>query len=256
MVTVTTTTTGLTRGEILRVVNRYIGVSGGYLGDFSYRTHAEFYPEFCDILDIDPYEHEGTTRERFIEIVENASPMDQAKIVRGVLKKYPLGSEPHRTQEMFDGLERMASRLEGGASVPSPQPTITTTTVDRAISDAEALIQQGGATSAVDRVHTCLHGYLMAVCDEAAIACPPEPTLTQLLNELRLNHPHLQARGPRGQDVVKVLRSFGAVLDALQPVRNKASMAHPNQSLLDEAEAMLFINATRTVVHYIDRKVT
>jgi hypothetical protein len=48
------TVAGLTRQEIARLVNRYIGVSGGYLGDFSYRTHAEFYPEYCD-LDINPY---------------------------------------------------------------------------------------------------------------------------------------------------------------------------------------------------------
>ena len=34
---------GLTDGEITRIVNRYIGVSGGYLGDFSYRTHVDFY---------------------------------------------------------------------------------------------------------------------------------------------------------------------------------------------------------------------
>lgn len=33
--------------EILRVVNRYIGVEGGYLVGFSYRTHADFYPEYC-----------------------------------------------------------------------------------------------------------------------------------------------------------------------------------------------------------------
>jgi hypothetical protein len=31
----------LTPREVMKVVNRYIGVSGGYLGDFSYRTHAE-----------------------------------------------------------------------------------------------------------------------------------------------------------------------------------------------------------------------
>ena len=37
---------GLSRGEIIRLVNSYIGVSGGYLGDFSSRTHAEFYPAF------------------------------------------------------------------------------------------------------------------------------------------------------------------------------------------------------------------
>jgi hypothetical protein len=36
--------------EILRLIKRYIGVSNdGYLGDFTYRTHEEFYPEFCGL---------------------------------------------------------------------------------------------------------------------------------------------------------------------------------------------------------------
>ena len=36
----------LTDPEIVRIVNRYIGVSGGYLGipeRFTYRTHSDFY---------------------------------------------------------------------------------------------------------------------------------------------------------------------------------------------------------------------
>jgi hypothetical protein len=71
----------LTPQKVMKVVNRYIGVSGGYLGDFSYRTHAEFYPEYCD-LDIDANTYSGTTRERFIEILSSRSPRDQAKILR------------------------------------------------------------------------------------------------------------------------------------------------------------------------------
>jgi hypothetical protein len=64
---------GLTNGEVMQVVNRYIGVSGGYLGDFSYRTHAEFYPEYCE-LEIDPYEYEGTVyRDPFIEATHATS---------------------------------------------------------------------------------------------------------------------------------------------------------------------------------------
>lgn len=45
----------------MKIVNRYIGVRDGYLGDFTYRTHAEFYPEYCG-LDIDPATYPGTTR--------------------------------------------------------------------------------------------------------------------------------------------------------------------------------------------------
>ena len=80
---------GLTKREVMIVVNRYIGVSGGYLGDFSYRTHSEFYPEYCD-CDFDPNALEGTTRERFIQILLTADPEAQAKILRGVLERFPV----------------------------------------------------------------------------------------------------------------------------------------------------------------------
>jgi hypothetical protein len=76
----------------MKIVNRWIGVSGGYLGDFSYRTHAEFYPEYCG-LDFDPYDYEGTTRERFIETTSGAGPRDQARIVHGVLERFPIGAD-------------------------------------------------------------------------------------------------------------------------------------------------------------------
>ena len=56
-------------GEIKFVVNQWIGVQGGYLGDFTYRTHADFYPEYCGIDNIDPHAYEGTTRVRFEQIL-------------------------------------------------------------------------------------------------------------------------------------------------------------------------------------------
>ncbi len=104
---------GLTNREILRIVNRYIGVSHGYLGDFSYRTHTEFYPGHCD-LDIDPFNflEDGTTRERFIRVLESVPPDQQAKIIRGVLDKYPAGSAEFRTESTMDELVEMAVRLE------------------------------------------------------------------------------------------------------------------------------------------------
>lgn len=46
---------GLRQRDVMVMVNRWIGVSGGYLGDFTYRTHAEFYPEYCGLA-YDPNE--------------------------------------------------------------------------------------------------------------------------------------------------------------------------------------------------------
>ncbi len=247
---------GLTNQEVMKIVNRYIGVSGGYLGDFSYRTHAEFYQEYCD-LDIDPYQYQGTTRERFIAILKSSPPDVQARIVRGVLQRFPLDAEykpSTRTKELYNELLNIARRLESASPVASPEPKITSVVVERAIGDVEALIQASGAVSGVDRIHTALHGYLRAVCDRENIPYSKDDSMTRLFRLLRQHHPALQSLGARSQDIERVLQSFASIMDALNPIRNNASVAHPNVDLLEKDEAMLVINSARTLLHYLDAK--
>jgi len=238
----------------MRIVNRYIGVSGGYLGDFSYRTHADFYPEHCD-LDIDPYKYEGTTRERFIAILTSLPPRDQARVLRGVIERFPVGEGPNtRTEAAHNELLEVAHRLETGGLVAGVVPRITSDVVSLAIGDAEALLHTSGPTSAVDRIHTSLHGYLMAVCDSAGVAYAPADSMVALFKKLRSGHPKLVDLGPRAQDIEKVLNSCASILDAMLPVRNRASVAHPNTELLGEEEARLVINVGRTLLNYLDAK--
>ena len=106
--------TALSTSEILALVNQYIGVDGGYLGDFNQRTHADFYQEYCN-LTIDPNKYKGTTRERFIAIISSVPPQDQAAIIRGIINKFPIGKGPTtRTTEMLTTLQRIVQRLESG----------------------------------------------------------------------------------------------------------------------------------------------
>jgi len=247
---------GLSNPDIMKIVNRYIGVTGGYLGDFSYRSHADFYPEYCD-LNINPDQYEGTTRVKFIEVLKNASPESQAKIVRGVLERFPINTENRpstRTQEVFDDLVEMAKRLENASPIATPDPKTTSTIVERAINDVETLILSSGAISGVDRIHTALHGYLQAVCDREKIAYAKDDSMTKLFKLLRQSHPALQNIGSRSQDIERVFQSFASILDALNPIRNNASVAHPNNNLLEKDEAMLVINVARTLLHYLDAK--
>jgi Abortive infection C-terminus len=252
---------GLTRPEITRIVNRYIGVSGGYLGDFSYGSHSDFYAEYCD-LDLDPFDYlaEGTTRERFIAVLEHTSPQEQARIIRGVLEKYPAGSTPPvgsnavRTEQAAADLLALAERLERRGLVAAATPTLTSEVVTRALDDAETLLQRGGPTSAVDRVHTSLHGHLRHLCQEAGITFEREDTMVVLLKKLLASQPRLQDLGPRANDIERVLRASGSILDALNPVRNNASVAHPNDDLLGREEAQLVINVSRSLLSYLDAK--
>lgn len=243
---------------IIKVVNRYIGVSGGYLGDFSYRTHADFYPEYCD-LDIDPYELEGTTRERFIEIFEQLDNPSKAKMLRGVVERFPVGEDgapKTRTDPLREEILEAAKNYSEASPVASPNTRITSPIVERAISDAEQLLRANGATSGVDRIHTAMHGYLIAACDSVNIKYPSDATANALLKLLRKNHPKLQVSGHRQQDIDQLLNSSAAILNALNPLRNQASVAHPNRQLLGKDEAMLVINIARSLLHYLDSKLS
>jgi hypothetical protein len=58
----------------------------------------------------------------------------------------------------------------------------------------------------------------------------------------------------RSQDIERVLQSFASIMDSLNPIRNYASVAHPNDDLLEKDEAMLVINAARISSQYLDAK--
>jgi hypothetical protein len=240
---------------VIRVVNRYIGVSGGYLGDFNYRTHAEFYPEYCD-LDIDPHVYEGTTRERFITILSSLSPGDQAKVLQGILQRFPPDEVHPARVAMRAEVLSLIERLESGSLTAATMPQITSEVVLRALADAENLIKTSGPTSATDRLHTMLQGYLMAVCESAGVVYQQGDSMVVLFKKLRSGHPGLADLGPRGQDIEKVLNSCANILDALLPVRNRASVAHPNQELLGEPEARLVINVGRAILQYLDARLS
>jgi hypothetical protein len=245
---------GLSNPEIFTVVNRYIGVSGGYLGDFSYRSHAEFYLEFCD-LDVNPYDIEGTTRERFLAILQRSEPAAQAKILRGVLRKYPVGSSELRTPERAAEVDSMIRRLEAGCGVAGTRPSITSEIVTKAINDAEALLRTNGASSGVDRMHTAFHGFLRVLCERAQIHLGKDPSVTVLYKLLRERHPGLKEMGPHADEIDRILKSFASAVDSLNTLRNRASIAYPNEQLLAQEEAYLYVNAVRTLMAYIDTKV-
>jgi hypothetical protein len=138
--------------------------------------------------------------------------------------------------------------------VAPPSPRVTSEAVERALADAEHLIRSRGPSSAVDRVHTALHGYLRAVLERSGVVFPQDASITALFKLLRENNPPLRDLGYRSEDAIKMIRAMSTIVDSLNTLRNLASGAHPTEQVLAEAEAMLAINATRTLLHYLDEK--
>jgi hypothetical protein len=140
-----------------------------------------------------------------------------------------------------------------GMTVPEVIPTGSEAAM-HALADAQALLESRGPTSAVDRVHTGLHGFLKGVCQSAAIPFDADATPNQLLKLLLDQHVALQDLGPRGEEVRRMIRTTASIVDAMGTLRNRASLAHPNEELLDHEEALFVINLARSLLRFLDAK--
>jgi hypothetical protein len=249
----------------MMIVNDYIGVDAGNLHHFSHKSLEEFYPHYCG-LDIDLSQFPGTKKDKFIAVIKQASKEQQGQILNGLLAYLPLKRFEYtddltdevvvssKKQDAFEKIQKLIERLGEDGSVIKVNLSITNETVRRAIEDAKILIEKNGGTSGVDRIHTVLHGYLKQICKQSSITIDADDSLTQLFSKLKHQHPALQNLGVRQDEIEKIVKAFSNVLDKLNPIRNKASLSHPNDHLLEEDEAILVINAAHTVLDYLNRK--
>lgn len=224
----------LTRSEMYRLVNDYIEVHGGYLGDFSYRTHYEFYPYYCDLdIDVSSYEP-GTTREKFIRILEDASPKEQAAILKGVFSKYPVSSFPEedqvRKQELFDEFQGVINRLRNIPVGPSDDH------VARAIEGFDAIYIAEVWQQALERriknpdaAITSARNLLESVCkhilDDSGVEYEDKWDLPRLY---KLTSEELSlAPSQHSEQIFKqILGGCQTVVEGLGSVRNKLGDAH------------------------------
>lgn len=248
---------GMSDSERRKFVRFYLGVSQGFVAGISDIRALETFCIKCK-LEVDPRTLQGTNREKFEQILRECSPAEQATIIRAMLDRFPPNEElfESRTEDLHDELLAVADLLEGCTTVKAKKPVFTSTVVDGAIDDAEELIGKRGFPSAVDRVHTMLHGYLRVVCDDVGITYGDKVLMSGLFSLIRGQHPAFVNVGPRKEDLDQIFRGMSRIMDAMNPIRNAGSMAHPNKELLDHPEAALVVNMARTILHYIDMKLS
>jgi hypothetical protein len=83
---------------------------------------------------------------------------------------------------------------------------------------------------------------------------PSDASLTNVFKVIREQLPEFAATIPHDAEAKRVFGSMATALDSLNTIRNRATLAHPNELLLDAPEAMLYINLSRAVLGFIDTK--
>ncbi len=252
--------------EVNSVVS-YIGVRGGYLGDFTYPSHADFYPRYCG-LDIDPNEYHGTTRERFIQILSEANSIEQSKILLGILEKYPLEYFEDMLQNEFIPLkeyrnkERLHEKITQwinqlrGEVIEQGELKHDIEFVKEVLLQADTLISNHSYSSAVDRAHTAIHGYFKALCDEQNITFDEQNVKIQdMWGKLKTEHPcfNIDVREHQ-RPINQTVNAIGKFLENMNDIRNRHGFSHPNDDIIEENEARFIINLSRVLLYYIDSK--
>ena len=248
--------------DINKLVEDYIGTTpDGYLRHFSYSKHEKFYHLYCDIdVDVPSYRARGlTTRTGFIQILKDAKPRDQAKIIRGTFgfippPEDPFDDEGKKRKTAYEELLKIADILEADGQVDSPTLEHTSEVVFEALKDAEVLLSTRGPKNAVDRAHTALHGYLKKLCLDRGETLTKDAPLTEVFKVLREKFPEFSSTIPHDGEAKRVFGSLATALDSLNTIRNRGTLAHPNELLLESGEAMLYINLSRAVLAYIESK--
>jgi len=201
-----------------------------------------FQDEFCvlhitvpieEYADMGKLELDSVAKAAFRTIAETITEI--GKYIRFILASPKVDSEPEL--------------------VNSPKPSVTTETVERALRDAQNLLYSSGAVSAIDRVHTALHGYMRALCVNEGIPIADRASLPELFSTLRKNHPAFHEVQESSSEARRLFSAITTIVDSLNTIRNKASIAHPNVKLLTEPEAVLAINCGRTLLHYLDTRI-
>jgi hypothetical protein len=230
----------MTAREINKLVEDYIGTNSGYLNGFSYSIHNTFYHTYCDLdIDVESYRARGlTTRKAFIEILRDAKPRVQAKIIRGVFEMIPppvdvTDDAGRKRAALHKYLLDVAARLDADRLVDTPEIADTSEVVFESLRDAEALLNTRGPKSAVDRAHTALHGYLKKLCSDRGAVLPREPSLTAVFKVIREQFPEFAATIPHDAEAMRVFGSIASALDSLNTIRNRGTVAHPNELLLN-----------------------
>jgi hypothetical protein len=142
--------------------------------------------------------------------------------------------------------------------IPAPKPSLSSPNevMNIALKDAEDAVAYGNPLLAVDRTHTALHEYLRVICTANNIEYKKDDTIMRLFSLIITKHKPSSAKTQWADDIVKIGRSLATSVDSINTLRNHASLAHANSDLLGGAEAMLAINASRTIFNYIDQKYT
>ncbi|MBW5287230.1 abortive infection family protein [Burkholderia gladioli] len=242
-----------------RKLERLLGMSNGYLLDFSDRTFSIFFEEHTG-LDIDNPRYRT-----------NQSSGSKANRMRGfwttepdhIVAKVLLAMIEHATEyqcfapevdaALLTDARQIIGRLSRSPSSHVPEMDAFTASVNELDFEAAAkhirtAIEQNEPATALDRLHVFTIKFLRTHCERRGIEINRDKPLHSLMGEYVKA---IRTAGLIESDMTdRILRSSISTLEAFNAVRNNMSLAHDNP-ILNHSEALLIFSHVGASIRFI-----
>lgn len=237
-----------------RKLERALGMSSGYVLNFSNRTFAEF---FLDSVGLDIYDAKydyasGSKANRMRAFWNIESNYTVGKLLGDIFDNWDEFSGHYDQSQASDDCLRIVHRLKESAPVPDLEAI-------RPISDEkdfEALaksvresIDRNEPETGLDRLHTFLVKYFRVLCQKHGISSEREKPLHSLVGQ------YVKALKREGliesSMTERILKSSISVMEAFNKVRNEQSYAHDNE-VLNYNESLLIFGHVTSSIRFIE----
>lgn len=249
----------LTSIEKLKL-EKFFGMSSGYVLDFSNRTIQEFVAENAsrDIYDSKYAYGSGSKANRIRAFWDKEPGPVVGKLLTDMLEYWKAGKlmryekiNPPE-QALHDECLRIAERIKRDSvveNIDALQPNVDDKNFQLLAKSIRESIEKNEPESAIDRLHTFVVRYIRELCDKHSISYVKDTPLHSLfggyikfLQENKLIESEMTER---------ILKSSISVLEAFNSVRNNRSFAHDN-AILNYSESVLIFNDIANVIRFIE----
>lgn len=233
-----------------RKLEKVLGMSSGYVLNFSNRTFEEF---FLDTLNISifnsKYEYGSGSKANRMRAFWNHEPnFIVAKALEALVENWDEYADEPPSEDFMKILHRLK------LAAPVPDIDIIRANADEASFEALAKavrdsIEKNEPEAGLDRLHTYLVKYFRHLCQKHDIYVSKETPLHSLVGEyIKV----IKAKGLIESDITeRILKSTISIMEAFNKIRNDHSFAHDNK-VLNYNESLLIFGHVTSSVRFIE----
>lgn len=232
-----------------RKLEKDLGMSSGYVLDFSNRTFDEF---FLDVLSVDIYDNKydyasGSKANRMRAFWDLESNHVVANILEALLQGWDEYSGYNAKPPSGDFF-KIIHRLKSSASVPeigAIRPNAEEKVFEVLAKAVRESIEKNEPEVGLDRLHTFLIKYFRNLCEKHGVDVAKEKPLHSLVGGYIKA---IKSKGLIESDITeRILKSTISVMEAFNKIRNDHSFAHDNDVLNYHESLLIFGHVTSSV---------